>query len=248
MNPDERGQTVPMPQNQLPQNTTVANPRPAIQPVNKQQAIQLIGNPPQPPTGLDVIEPQQLAPDAEKQLLDVVGGNLRRMLYFRRNYDQPRSGFYKQYVSQRDATLFPDGKTRRSNTFVPYAYSNVETIVSRTLDALFSLENWFDCKGRGPNDEPAAEAMTLVLQHKLHKANAIKHIEDLIRNITIYGHAAIKVDWDWDYDLVTYAEPIVAVTQGPEGQPVAIPNPMTGQPIIAGYRPNKKQVPRARPS
>lgn len=245
---DFQGQISQVPQAQQPQALQQQQAQPAAVKVNKEQAMELVGNPPTPPSPLSLQQTAPPAPDVAKLVLDETGTHLRRMLYFRRNYDAPRSGFYRQYIGQRDAQLFPDGKTKRSNTFVPYPLSNVETIVSRSLDALFSMNPWFDCKGRGANDEPAAEKMTSVLTQKLHKANSVEHIEDLIRNICIYGHAAIKVDWDWDYDLCTYAEPILAMMIDPQsGQPTPIPDPNTGLPIIAGYRPAQKRVPRARP-
>lgn len=177
--------------------------------------------------------------------------HLRRMRYFRKQYDQRRALFYRQYLGQRDTRMYPDNVTPRSNTFVPYPLANVETIVSRTLDAYFSYEDWFETKGRSAQDESAAEKMQVVLQRLLKRAEFIKHFEALVRNIAIYGHAAMKIDWDWDFDTVTYSQPIPAI--GPDGQPLVMPamDPNTGQPImqpvILGYRPAQKQVPRNRP-
>lgn len=177
--------------------------------------------------------------------------HLRRMRYFRKQYDQRRAYFYRQYLGQRDQRYFPDNITPRANTFVTYPYSNVETIVSRTLDAFFSYEDWLECKGRSAQDEPAAEKMQMVLLRLLKRAGFVQAFESLIRNIVIYGHAAMKVDWDWDYDVVTYAQPIPAI--GADGQPLVQPvldpntmQPMM-QPVILGYRPAQKQVARSRP-
>ena len=114
---------------------------------------------------------------------------LRRMRYFRRQYDQRRAYFYRQYVGQRDQRNFPDNVTPRSNTFVPYPYSNVETTVSRVDDAFFSFDPWFECKPRTSNDDAAAEAMGAVLHDRLDKANFKAAFEALVRNICIYGHA-----------------------------------------------------------
>jgi hypothetical protein len=177
--------------------------------------------------------------------------HLRRMRYFRKQYDQRRAYFYRQYLGQRDQRFYPDNITPRSNTFVPYPYANVESIVARVLDAYFSYEDWFECEGRSANDEPAAEKMQIVLLRLLKRSEFIKHFESLVRNICIYGHAAMKVDWDWDYDTVTYSQPIPLI--GQDGQPVVQPamDPNTMQPVmqpvILGYRPAQKQVPRNRP-
>lgn len=177
--------------------------------------------------------------------------HLRRMRYFRKQYDQRRAYFYRQYLGQRDQRYYPDNITPRSNTFVPYPLSNVETIVSRVLDGFFSYEDWFECKGRSAQDEPAAEKMQVVLLRLLKRAGFIQAFESLIRNIVIYGHAAMKVDWDWDFDMVTYAEPIPLLDDNgqPVLQPVMDPNTMQPvmQPIILGYKPAQKPVAKNRP-
>lgn len=201
--------------------------------------------------------------DPERALILQSEASLLRMLYFRRQFDQRRSFFYRQYIGQQDVRKFPDNLSPRSNTFVPYPLSNVETIVSRVQDAFFSFEPWFECRGRNSSNEDAANAMQAVLGYKLDKAQLIRHIEDLARNIAIYGHAGIKVDWDWDYDLAVDPQPQLAMqpvlTQGPKGpeplmdpqtgQPQMQPviNPQTGTPIVIGCRPVTRQVPRMRP-
>jgi hypothetical protein len=175
---------------------------------------------------------------------DTVSRNLSRMLRFRRPYDPVRFKWFRQYVSSRDSKTFPDGLTQRANTFVPYAFSNVETVVSRTHDALFSVRPFFEVNGRGEQDEPAAEKMQLVLNYKLHRGQLPQAIEELTRNVAIYGHGAIKVDWDWGFDVVTKPQtvPIMVPIIGQDGQRVIDPltgqpqmqpmiNPMTGQPL-----------------
>ena len=178
--------------------------------------------------------------------------DLRRMRYFRKQYDQRRAYFYRQYLGQRDQRFYPDNITPRANSFVPYPLSNVETIVSRTLDSYFSSEDWFEARGRSSHDEAAAEKMKVVLDKKLKEAQLVQAFEEFVRNCAIYGFAGIKVVWDWEFDYVTYNEPIPAIN--PEtGQPMMQPvlDPGTGQPtlqpVILGYRPNRKPVARNRP-
>lgn len=216
---------------------------------SQKQLLELVNNPPQPPSALQLIPPTPRPnKEAEDAVLRVVKGNLTRMYNFRRNFDANRAKFYKQYVSIRDQQLFPDGKTKRSNTFVPYALSNVETIVSRTLDALFSQDPWFEVKPRGSNDAMAAEALQLVLAQKIRKAGAVDQLEQFIRNVAIYGHGGLKLDWDWGYDSVVTAQPILAQIMNPQtGMPTPAIDPMTGSTIPVGYQPVQKLVPRARP-
>jgi hypothetical protein len=207
-------------------------------------ALAAMMNPPQAPPGEQLMQPSQLDAAARQSLQDIVSERLRRMLNFRRMFDQKRLGYYRQYLGQRDQALYPDNVTKRSNTAVPYPFSNVETIVSRVHDAFFNFWPWFDSKGRGANDDQSAEKMGYVLDQKLKQANFVKEFEDLVRNICIYGHGAIKVDWDWDYDYVITSQPIPLINPQ-TGQPAM--NPTTGQPLIIGYKPVQTKVPRNRP-
>jgi hypothetical protein len=169
---------------------------------------------------------------------------LTRMLDFRRQYDQRRSTFYRQYVGQRDAQKFPDNVTNRANTFVPYALSNVETIVSRVMDAFFSFEPWFEVNGATEYDDQASDAMSLILLKKLQEANLLDAIESLVRNIVIYGHGGLKVDWNWDFK--TLLKPTAQYQMDPHTQQPVI-NPATGQPIVLGYPIQPVAVPMACP-
>lgn len=182
-----------------------------------------------------------LTPDIVKQTTVTV---LRRMWDFRRQYDQKRATFYRQYVGQRDPQKFPDNITNRSNTFVPYSLSNVETIVSRVMDAFFSFEPWFEATGVTAADDESSEAMSLVLQKKLEDAGFKEAFENLVRNILIYGHSGIKVDWNWDTKNLT--KPVVQyATNHSTGQPLL--DPQTGQPIPIGVSPQTFTVGVARP-
>jgi len=165
------------------------------------------------------------------------------MRNFRRQFDQRWIQFYRQYLSVRDQQLYPDNITRRSNTTVPYPLSNVETVVSRTLDAFFSFMPWFDCKGHVMADDAASEMMQIVMEKKLALGKLIQAVETHIRNICIYGFAALKVDWDFGYDHIVSAQEIHAQQMTPQG-PQPIINPMTGQPIVIGYQPVDVKVPR----
>jgi hypothetical protein len=150
------------------------------------------------------------------------------MLDYRRQYDSRRAVFYRQYVGQRDAQKFPDNKTSRSNTFVPYPLSNVETVVSRVSDAFFSYQPFFECDGQTNIDDHASEAMQLVLEKKLHEAKVQNVLEEYVRNVAIYGYAGLKIDWNWDYKTIT--KPVAQPMMDQNGQPVL--HPQTGQPII----------------
>ena len=167
---------------------------------------------------------------------------LRRATDYRRQFDQRRAIYYRQYCGSRDAQKFPDGTTNRANTFVPYPLSNVETIVSRVDDAFFSFYPWFEVSGVTAADDQSAESMQLILDKKLMQAQFKQAFEDLVRNIAIYGSGALKVDWNWDFKTLTKPVPQYAMK---DGQPIS--DPQTGQPIVLGYRPQTFQVPACCP-
>src|ERR1017187_5722288 len=83
---------------------------------------------------------------------------LQRMRNFRRPYDTRRSYYYRQYIGQRDRKLYPDNLTPRSNTFVPYAASDTEAMVSRIQDAFFSIDPPIEVRAKGGTDD-GADAM-----------------------------------------------------------------------------------------
>lgn len=184
---------------------------------------------------------------------------LTRLRYFRRQYDTRRAYYYRQYIGFRDRRLFPDNLTPRSNTFVPFPHKNVETIVSRVMDAFFALDPYFEARKRGVTGEGDADAMQWVMLTGLHRANLQTQVEQLVRNICIYGFSGISVDWDFDYDVVDGPEPIyfhAPIIDPQTGQPVIDPQtgqpqlqPMPylgqdGQPIQMGTRHVTKKVPR----
>lgn len=181
---------------------------------------------------------------------------LQRMRNFRRPYDQRRAYFYRQYIGQRDRRMYPDNLTPRSNTFVPIPKSNVDHLVARVHDAFFSAEPFIEARPKGGSPEQAWQ-MECVLLTCLKKAAWIKAIELFTRDCGIYGHAGIKVDWDWDYDIVSGPEPQFQMVPkvdpntgqpslDPQGQPEMIPllDPIYGQPIQIGTQFVTKKVPR----
>lgn len=190
---------------------------------------------------------QQTNSDAAAQKTDLVEKTtklLTRLQNFRRFYDPLWFKCYKQYIGARDGRMFPDGVTPRSNTASMYPYSNVETIVAHVHDSFFSYEDWFEAKGRGAGDGPAALAMDAVLKYKLKLAQLPQAFESFVRNLCVYGHAAIKVDWDWGVDVITKPQAI-PVIDPQTGQPAV--NPQDGTPLIRGIVPSTVPVPRARP-
>lgn len=221
-----------------------------------------------------------MTPEETKRLEDKkrrVTEQIARGLHFRRFSDQPNFRFYRHYIGHREQKFFPDNITPRSNIFFPYPYSNVESIVARVEDALFPDGSWFDVRPRGTADVKGADHMEQVLGYKLEKANAVAVLVDYVRSTCIFRKPAVKVDWDWGFDIVDYIEqvpvmqPVMQQAMHPElGVPMADENgqpameqamhPETGQPLqqpvvdptnpaqpLTYGRPAQKLVARNRP-
>ena len=200
---------------------------------------------------------------AQQELINWKYAQLRRMHLYRLPLDSRRSYLYKQYLSIRDQQTFPDKITKRANTFVPYPQANVETVVSRVDDAFFSNDPFFDTRPRGEHSVDASDKLQLVLEYKLKQGKFKQALESFTRTCAIYGTAGLKVDWDWDYDMIVGVDPIFAqvpVTQpGPDGQPQLVPgpdgkpqmqnaiDPNTNQPIVTGQKKVSRPVPRMCP-
>lgn len=204
-------------------------------------------------------EPSTEELEARRKALEFYTTQLKRMRYFRRQYDLRFAEFYREYLGQRDDRFYPDNVTRRSNTFVPYPFSNVEAITGRVMDALFSPDPWFEVDSTPTySSDEAAEKMQTALVDRLHKANFFDCFESVLKTILIYGTGGMKLDWDRGVDTVIYKQPIPAMAPAMDpttgmpqvnpqtGQPVMQPviDPQTGQPVIQGYQPAVKQIPR----
>ncbi len=191
--------------------------------------------------------------ELRRQQVLFITDQLKRLRYFRRQYDIRRAHFYRQWLSNRDGGKYPDNVTNRSNLFVPYVFSNVESIIAKVMEAFFSSLEWFEVKPNLPDTSgQSAEQMQHVLMDRLHRAKFPEAFELLVRNLLIYGQAGIKVDWDWGVDVVPYKEPVYAkvpITNPQTGQQEMVPHidPQTGQPIEIGYNLKVKEVPKNKP-
>lgn len=228
----------------LVQGDTITNSFPAT--MNMPESIaDKIEAPPQPMGAQDGSQSKALDDSEIREVSKIAGENLQRMLYYRRQYDPRFAMLYRQYIGQREQRKFPDNVVNRSNTFLGYPYSNVETVVSRVLDAFFSQDEWFQTNpGSLDTSSDDSDHMQAVLMNRLNRAGVRQAIEYLVRTICIYGTGGIKVDWDWDYEVAHYRE-MLPLT-GEDGMPLR--NPQSGQAItIPSKKVKSKAIPRMRP-
>ena len=167
---------------------------------------------------------------------------LDRLISFRIPYDARRNELYRHFVSRPHISYYPDGKTRRASTFVPYPYSNVLQIRASIMEAFFSIDPPFETLPGGSKDEDAAFKMQKVLEKLvLRDANLRGAFHEFLGNLLVYGFAGLKVEWDWDSDPI--AVPATVEETGPDGPVI---NQATGEPnLIQEMQIQKK--PRSRP-
>ena len=114
---------------------------------------------------------------------------------FKSEYENGWLEAYRQYLSASEPRYFPDGQTKRSSVFVPYAFSNVEGVVARIADIIIPSNDWFDVTGFDGKDRKEAEKMYKLLQYGFDKSFIIDKIHDFLKLWAIFGFAVAKVDW-----------------------------------------------------
>jgi len=114
---------------------------------------------------------------------------------FKSEYENGWLEAYRQYLSASEPRYFPDGQTKRSSVFVPYAFSNVEGVVARIADIIIPNNDWFDVTGFEGKDRKDAEKMYKLLQYGFQKSFIIDKIHDFLKLWAIFGFAVAKVDW-----------------------------------------------------
>lgn len=85
----------------------------------------------------------------------------------------------------------------RSNIFIPLAFSIIETKLPRLVQALLSLDPWFEVEGRNAKDQENAEFQSRVLQFQLdEEINAFYALVMWWKESLIYGNSYQFIGWD----------------------------------------------------
>jgi len=106
--------------------------------------------------------------------------------------------WYKQYRAYQeitDADRDEDGNLLKSMLFIPYSTTQVETIVPRHLNALFSNSPYVAVLPREPSDIDGAKPMETLLDYDFQKCHLVRKYEDMVRTMYIYGTSIFKCSW-----------------------------------------------------
>jgi len=79
----------------------------------------------------------------------------------------------------------------RSNFYIPYAFSNVETVFPR----LTAKQPSFLVKPRTPNDVESSEVMKALLEYAWETLDADDVVKRWVKSALIYGTGVVKVTW-----------------------------------------------------
>ena len=109
---------------------------------------------------------------------------------WRRPLQDDWNRFYKLYRSQNDETDSP----WRSNLFIPYCFSTIETILPR----LVTNRPRFEFVPRGPEDKEKAKLVDELMKYQWDVTNLDLTLVKLVKEALLYGTGIIKVPWVFD--------------------------------------------------
>ena len=88
---------------------------------------------------------------------------------------------------------------RRSNLFIPVTHQTIETMVAKTLGAIFDSSTLFEFGPIDPKDFANAEAVTKFSNFDIQRIPNVYHkINTFLRHLYIYGTAIMRTYWDFD--------------------------------------------------
>lgn len=100
--------------------------------------------------------------------------------------------YYKLYRSVIDPTQ--QAYQGRSNLFVPYVYSTVETVLPR----LVSAKPRVVVTGRGLQDLDTAKNMEKLINYEWDQMNGKDMVKDWVKQALLYGTGVVKIVWAFD--------------------------------------------------
>jgi len=110
---------------------------------------------------------------------------------WREPYEERWKDFYKLYRSYRDETQYPF----KSNLFVPYIFSIVESVVPKMLGTIFNTRPIISVQARQGASENLAKVMERLLEYQLddERVEFFNKCLEFFKECVIYGTAFLKV-------------------------------------------------------
>ncbi len=122
---------------------------------------------------------------------------------WRQSYEDRWKAFYKLYRNYRDETQYPF----KSNLFIPYVFSIVESITPKMLGTIFNTRPIISVQARQGANEDLAKVMERLLEYQLddERLEFFSKVLEFFKECVIYGTSFLKVIPRFgDDDLVSF--------------------------------------------
>ena len=172
----------------------------------------------------------------EKELARLISQDIKWGREFRDTRKADWLRFYVLYKNWIDRAEYP----YESNLAIPSAYANVEVQTAFLLDMIFESGDFVEVLGKTQTGQLSASAVREMLNYHFRESfRTYEDMEQLIRNLLIFGTSIYKVYWDWRREYQTQKIPMINPATGePEyGKfeerliPVEVANNPSGYPI-----------------
>lgn len=102
------------------------------------------------------------------------------------------------YTGWKTAKYWEGTKVPRSNMPVMVAFEQVESLMPRVMQGLFSEPDWFESAGRGRTSPKAARVVREVILSQLNESNPREVCRRVVKSGIMYGNGIMMVGWNYE--------------------------------------------------
>lgn len=122
----------------------------------------------------------------------------------RQEYDDKWLRYYKLYRNYKE-----ERQDNRSNLFIPYTFSIIETVVPRIIATLFATRPYIGYMPTNHDSVDRAKNLEALVDYQLVQKIGFKSVAaEWIKEALIYGTGILKVGWQFEEKEITKREPI----------------------------------------
>jgi hypothetical protein len=141
-------------------------------------------------------------PEEQQKVLNKVLDLFNRVATLRAPYEERWKRWYQLYRSYTKPR-----NDNRSNLFIPYIFSTVQTVVPRIIESIFESRPFVSVLPVSPNEIDRAEAAEQLLDYQYsNRIRIVDIMKDIATEAAIYGTSIAKIGWKF---TATYDDPFV---------------------------------------
>ena len=140
----------------------------------------------------------------ERKQLDKVLEFMKNSENFRKPYEVKWLRYYKMYRN-----FLETKRTNRSNLFIPYTFSMIESALPQIALQLIPGKEFFHVRATEESDMDKSDPLEIILRYQLGRTNFFVKGIDWIKECLIYGTAYAKVWWHRDIRETTLRQPFI---------------------------------------